>query len=102
MPLSEGVNRRTFMHNDFLLVGPAGDPAGIRGMRDAAAAMARVVQSVVRAASGLLGFALDLGEFTVPDNSYQDAIDWLADLGKRIAEAVLAIDVEFSDEFKTF
>jgi len=40
-----GVNRRTFMHNDFLLVGPAGDPAGIRGMRDAAAAMAAVAST---------------------------------------------------------
>ncbi|MCU0723066.1 MAG: substrate-binding domain-containing protein [Planctomycetes bacterium] len=37
-----GVNRRDVMHNDFVLVGPPGDPAGVRGAKDAAAAF-RVV-----------------------------------------------------------
>ena len=27
-----GVNRRSFMYNDFIIVGPASDPAGVRGM----------------------------------------------------------------------
>jgi tungstate transport system substrate-binding protein len=30
---------RRIMYNDFLVVGPAGDPAGVRGQQDAAAAM---------------------------------------------------------------
>jgi tungstate transport system substrate-binding protein len=33
-----GVDRRDVMHNDFVILGPAGDPAGVRGARDAAAA----------------------------------------------------------------
>ena len=37
-----GVERVPVMHNDFVLVGPAHDPAGIRGLRDAAAALARI------------------------------------------------------------
>ena len=37
-----GTERRALMHNDFVLLGPAGDPAGIRGMTDAAAALARI------------------------------------------------------------
>ncbi|GAA0594951.1 extracellular solute-binding protein [Caenispirillum bisanense] len=37
-----GLPRRDVMYNDFILVGPAADPAGIRGGRDAAAAMAKV------------------------------------------------------------
>jgi tungstate transport system substrate-binding protein len=37
-----GVARRPVMVNDFVLVGPAADPARIAGMRDAAAALARV------------------------------------------------------------
>jgi len=38
------VEGRLVMHNDFLLVGPAGDPAGIRGLRDPAQAMARLAR----------------------------------------------------------
>src|SRR5256885_15429530 len=36
------VNRRLVMHNDFLIVGPSRDPAGLRGMNDAIAAMRRL------------------------------------------------------------
>jgi len=36
------LNRRLVMHNDFLIVGPAADPAGLRGLNDAAAAMRRI------------------------------------------------------------
>jgi tungstate transport system substrate-binding protein len=36
------TRRRRVMHNDFLIVGPAADPAGIRGMTDAAQALAKV------------------------------------------------------------
>ncbi len=37
-----GVNRRDVMYNDFVLLGPAGDPAGIKGMRDAAGALGKI------------------------------------------------------------
>ncbi len=33
------IDGRRIMYNDFLIVGPAGDPAGVRGERSAAAAM---------------------------------------------------------------
>ncbi len=36
------VRRRLVMHNDFLLVGPPGDPAALRGTTDAVAAMRRL------------------------------------------------------------
>jgi tungstate transport system substrate-binding protein len=38
------VRRRLVMHNDFLVVGPAGDPAGLRGMSDAVAAFRRLAE----------------------------------------------------------
>lgn len=41
----DAVDRRLVMHNDFVLVGPAGDPAGIQGMTDAAQALARIAQA---------------------------------------------------------
>jgi tungstate transport system substrate-binding protein len=37
-----GVNRRDVMHNDFIIIGPASDPAGVRGMKDAAAALRQI------------------------------------------------------------
>jgi tungstate transport system substrate-binding protein len=36
------VRRRLVMHNDFLIVGPPSDPAGLRGMNDAVAALKRL------------------------------------------------------------
>ena len=39
------VEGRLVMHNDFLLIGPAGDPAGIKGMSDPAAAMAQLARN---------------------------------------------------------
>jgi tungstate transport system substrate-binding protein len=36
------VRRRLVMHNDFLIVGPAADSAGLRGMNDAVAALRRI------------------------------------------------------------
>ncbi|MDX6749410.1 substrate-binding domain-containing protein [Geminicoccaceae bacterium 1502E] len=37
-----GVERHAVMYNDYVLVGPGDDPAGIAGMTDAAAAMAQI------------------------------------------------------------
>lgn len=37
-----GVARHDVMYNDFVILGPAADPAGVRGMRDAAAALAKI------------------------------------------------------------
>jgi len=40
-----GVERISVMHNDFIIVGPASDPAGIKGVTDVAAALGRVRSS---------------------------------------------------------
>jgi tungstate transport system substrate-binding protein len=37
-----GKSRRSVMHNDFVIVGPAADPARVRGLRDAAAALGAI------------------------------------------------------------
>jgi tungstate transport system substrate-binding protein len=42
MAAGHGVRREDVMYNDFVIVGPADDPAGIRGMDSAAAAMAAI------------------------------------------------------------
>jgi tungstate transport system substrate-binding protein len=37
-----GTDRVTFLHNDFVLLGPAADPAGVKGVRTAAAALEKI------------------------------------------------------------
>jgi len=39
------VRRRLVMHNDFLFVGPANDPAGLHGLHDPVAALRRLVEA---------------------------------------------------------
>jgi tungstate transport system substrate-binding protein len=40
-----GINRKLVMHNDFLILGPASDPAKIRGAKSATEAFKRIAQS---------------------------------------------------------
>ena len=39
------INRTLVMHNDFIVAGPAGDPAKIRGVKTSTAAFQRIAQS---------------------------------------------------------
>lgn len=40
-----GVDRQDVMYNDFLIIGPAADPAGIMGSSDAAAALTKISET---------------------------------------------------------
>lgn len=46
-----GIARHPLMHNDFVIVGPEADAAGVAGMRDAAAALARIAETLAPFAS---------------------------------------------------
>lgn len=46
-----GVERFDVMYNDFIIVGPASDPAGIKGGADASAALAEIAEAGVPFAS---------------------------------------------------
>ena len=39
------ISRKLVMHNDFVIVGPSSDPAGINGMTDAAAAFKKIADA---------------------------------------------------------
>jgi tungstate transport system substrate-binding protein len=43
-----GVERRDVMYNDFIVVGPVSDPAGIRGLKNVHQAFRKIVQSKAR------------------------------------------------------
>jgi tungstate transport system substrate-binding protein len=40
-----GINRRLVMHNDFIILGPPGDPAGIKGVKSAAEAFTKIASA---------------------------------------------------------
>jgi tungstate transport system substrate-binding protein len=46
-----GVDRRDVMYNDFVIVGPGSDPAHIRGLKDARAALKQIAQAAAPFAS---------------------------------------------------
>lgn len=41
----EGVERFDVMYNDFVIVGPPSDPAGVKGMNDATAALKKIAEA---------------------------------------------------------
>jgi len=41
-----GIDRRDVMYNDFVIVGPRADPADIRGLKDAKAALAKIAAAL--------------------------------------------------------
>jgi len=45
MYAGHGVRREDVMYNDFIIVGPADDPAGLRGMTDAAEAFKKLAEA---------------------------------------------------------
>lgn len=57
-----GVNRRLVMHNDFIIVGPSADPAGIKGMTSAVDAFKKIA-------------AAKANFYSRGDNSGTDAMD---------------------------
>jgi tungstate transport system substrate-binding protein len=86
MAQGNGGERLLVMHNDFIIVGPTSDPAGIKGMTSAVAALAK--QAGVKVADGsasnpswyieggagtgmatLLSIASDKGGYTITDRS---------------------------------
>jgi tungstate transport system substrate-binding protein len=40
-----GINRRLVMHNDYIIVGPPGDPAGIKGIKSASEAFKKIAEA---------------------------------------------------------
>jgi tungstate transport system substrate-binding protein len=42
MEAGHGVNRKLVMHNDFIIIGPAGDPDGIKGLTSAIDALKKI------------------------------------------------------------
>ncbi len=59
------LDRHELMHNTFIIVGPADDPVGVRGMQDAPAALARIADSGARFVSRDDGSGTNLRELAL-------------------------------------
>jgi tungstate transport system substrate-binding protein len=87
-----GTARYDVMYNDFIIVGPSSDPAGIRGMTTAAEALAAIAGSEATFASrgddsGTYTKELSLWEragVTPPEDA-----DWYKSLGQGMGETLL-------------
>jgi len=84
-----GTERREVMYNDFIIVGPADDPAGISGMEDAAAALAQIAEAQADFISrgddsGTHKKELSLWEAA----GIQPSGDWYQEVGQGMGEAL--------------
>jgi len=104
-----GVNRQDVMYNDFVIVGPPDDPAGVRGMTDAPAALSRIARagspfisrgddSGTHIKEQSLWAETDIPQVDAPSIKKKDATfrrpagDWYLSIGQGMGAALTAAD----------
>ena len=85
-----GVGRRDVMYNDFILLGPDSDPAGIKGETDVAAALAKIAA----AKATFVSRGDDSGTHTREKQLWQAAGvtpggDWYLEAGRGMGEVII-------------
>ena len=116
-----GTKRFAVMHNDFIIIGPAADPAGIKGLKDSAEALKKIAASKAPfisrgddsgthtkeqemwAATGLplvdqgLKLTKDGKETTVPAKKPADSDAWYISIGQGMGKTI-----NYADEKKAY
>ena len=87
-----GTKRYAIMHNDFIILGPSNDPAGIKGMKEASAALKKIAAGKVLFISRgddsgthtmeqtlwrATGLALDVATSTIVKKGKKSTVDFL-------------------------
>ena len=85
-----GVDRRDVMYNDFIILGPASDPAEIKGLTDAARAMAQIAA----AGATFVSRGDDSGTHTREKQLWSAAQvtpagDWYLEAGRGMGEVII-------------
>ncbi|MDZ7701570.1 MAG: substrate-binding domain-containing protein [Halobacteriales archaeon] len=85
-----GVNRRDVMFNDFVIVGPEGDPAGIEGMESAAGAF----ETIANAEATFLSRGDDSGthkkeQAIWAEAGVEPAGNWYREIGKGMGDTLV-------------
>lgn len=116
-----GTKRFAVMHNDFILIGPAADPVGIKGLKDSAEAMKKIAaaqapfvsrgddsgthtkEQEIWAATGLalvdhgLKLTKDGKETIVPAKKPADSDKWYISIGQGMGKTIT-----YADEKKAY
>ena len=90
-----GINRRDLMHNDFVIIGPASDPADIKGLKDVAGAFTKIAHS----RASFFSRGDDSGTHTKEKAVWKKAGAstagvWYKSLGKGMGDTIVAADVQ--------
>ncbi|MEW5871833.1 MAG: substrate-binding domain-containing protein [Chloroflexota bacterium] len=93
MEAGHGTRREDVMYNDFVIVGPESDPAGIKGMTDAAEAFAKIASAQAKFVSR----GDDSGTHTKEKSiwaaaSIEPAGDWYISSGQGMGEVLTMSD----------
>jgi tungstate transport system substrate-binding protein len=88
-----GIRREDVMFNDFVILGPENDPAGIKGMTDAVAAFKKIAESQ----SKFISRGDDSGTHTKEKSIWQKAElepsgDWYVSAGQGMGEVLTMAD----------
>ena len=84
-----GTERRLVMYNDFVLVGPESDPAGVKGMTDAAGAFAKIAAAKARFISRGDDSGTNKKELEIwKAAGVEPAGDWYESIGQGMADAL--------------
>jgi len=84
-----GTERRLVMYNDFVVVGPENDPAGVKGMTDAAAAFAKIAAAKARFISRGDDSGTNKKELQIwKAAAVEPGGDWYESIGQGMADAL--------------
>lgn len=85
-----GLRRTTFMRNDFVIAGPAEDPAGVADATDAADALGRIARAEAGFASRGDDSGTNIRERTLwRDARHEPGGDWYLDVGQGMGSTLL-------------
>ncbi len=85
-----GVNRRDVMYNDFVILGPANDPAGVRGAKSSADAFRRIAEHHATFISRGDGSGTDVKEKEIwAAAGIQPAGSWYRSAGQGMGEVIM-------------
>jgi tungstate transport system substrate-binding protein len=95
MAAGDGVRREDLMYNDFVIVGPPADPAGIRGMADVTEALTTIAATE----AGFVSRGDDSGTHTMEMSLWDEASitpagDWYISAGQGMGAVLTMADEE--------